>query len=74
MCSLQGKNILGYKIKRGKGILHCPSIKAPVVSGTELGRAAFHCNPVLKVIIGSIPFFLWWDEMVVEGGTTKKSV
>ena len=35
-----------------------------VVSGTGVGRAAFHCYPVLKVVIGWIPFPLsgrkWW--------------
>ena len=31
-------------------------------------RAAFYCYPVLKVVIGSIPFFL---KVVVEGGTNK---
>ena len=32
-------------------------------------RAPCHCYPLLKVIIGSIPFFLKLEEMVVEGGT-----
>ena len=41
------------------------------MSGTGLARAAFHCYPVLKVVIGCIPFFLKWEEMVVEGGTKK---
>ena len=37
---------------------------AKVASDTGLGRAAFHCYPALKVVIGCIPFFLsgrkWW--------------
>ena len=39
------------------------------MSGTGLGRAAFHCSPVLKVVMGCIPFFLKLEDMVVEGGT-----
>ena len=42
------------------------------MSVTGLGRAAFHCYPVLKVVIGCIPFFLKWEEMVVEGGKKKE--
>ena len=37
--------------------------------GTGLGRAAFHCYLVLKVVLGCIPFFLKLEEMVAEGGT-----
>ena len=41
------------------------------MSGTGLVRAAFHCYPVLTVVIGCIPFFLKWEEMVVEGVVVK---
>ena len=37
--------------------------------GTGLGREAFHCYLVLKVVLGCIPFFLKLEEMVAEGGT-----
>ena len=40
------------------------------MSGTGLGRAAFHYFPVLKVVIGGIPFFNK-VEMVVKGSTKK---
>ena len=42
------------------------------MSRTGLGRAAFHCNPVLKEVIGCIHFFIKGEEMVVEGGTKNK--
>ena len=35
------------------------------LSGTGFDRPAFHCYLLLKVVIGSIPLFLKWDEMVV---------
>ena len=41
------------------------------MSDTGLGRAAFHCYPVLNVVIGCIPFLLKGEKMVVEGGTKK---
>ena len=40
---------------------------------TGLGIPAFHCYPVLKAVIGCIPFFLKWEEMVEEGGTKMRS-
>ena len=39
-----------------------------------LGRAAFHCYQLLKVLTGLIPFFLSWEEMVVEAGAVKTFV
>ena len=40
-----------------------------MVSGTRLSRAAYHCYPVLKIVIGWIPSFVKGEEMEVEGGT-----
>ena len=34
------------------------------MSGTGLGRAAFHCYPVLKIVFK-------WEETVEEGGTKE---
>ena len=42
-----------------------------MVSGTDLGRAAFDSYPVLLVVIGRIPFSFKWEEMVIEGGFIK---
>ena len=36
------------------------STRAAAVSDTGLGRAAFHCYPVPKVIIGCISILLSW--------------
>ena len=44
---------------------------AQVASGTGLDRAAFHCYPELKVVIGCILFSLKWEEMVVDRGAKK---
>ena len=45
------------------------------MKNTGLGRAAFHCYPVLKVVIHRVyPFFLLWEDMVVEGGTKKRRI
>ena len=63
MCSLQGRNILGYEIK-----LH---IHQGLSSGTGSGRSAFHCYPVLKLVIGCILYVFKLEEMVVEGGIKK---
>ena len=57
LCSLQIRKFnLGYKTKKEINDSHCPSTRAWVVSGTGLGRAAFHCYPVLKIGIGCILF------------------
>ena len=55
-----------------RGRMETHRLKMPcslAVSGPGLGRAAFHRQPVLQVVIGCIPFFLKWEEVVVEGGT-----
>ena len=37
--------------KRERGDPHCPPTRAEIVSGTGLGRAAFFCYPVHKVVM-----------------------
>ena len=49
------------------GDLHCSFTTAFVVIGTVLGRAAFYCSQVLKVVIGN-PLSFKWEETVIEGG------
>ena len=41
------------------------------LSCSWLGRAAFLCYSILKVVKGCIPFFFKWEEMEVESGTKK---
>ena len=39
-----------------------------------LARVAFNCYPVLKVVIGFIPFSLKWEATVVEGDLKTKQI
>ena len=47
-------NYTGFRDRKSKKPSYIS--RAWAVSGTGVGRAAFHCYPVLKVVMSAIPF------------------
>ena len=41
------------------------------VSLDQIEQAAVNCYSALKIVIGCVALFFTWEEMMVEGGTTK---
>ena len=59
--------------RNGKRWPSKPSTRSQVVSGTGLGHGSLYWSLTTKVVMGCIPFFCKWEEMVEVGGTKKEN-